>query len=272
MKQLAILCLAASLAFAQDAQQKGKRLIDEAIAALGGEKFLNVQNRVELGRAYSFFQQNLSGLSVAHFYTQYVPVDASKTATALAQQEHQAFSKDEEFFNVFREEGGWEVTYRGPKPLEKDQIVRHHDSLMHNIFYILRNRLKEPGMIFEAKAGQVLDNVPVNVVDVIDSTNRVVTVYLHQTTKLPVQQAWTWRDPQTRERNDEVTRFSRYRDVDGTQWPYQTHRERNGLKIYEMFADTVLINQDLDERRFLVPGPDTRPLKNTWKDVKLGKK
>jgi len=250
-----------------DAQKRGRELIDETIAALGGEKFMHIENRVEIGRAYSFFQERISGLSIAHFYTRYAPVDPAKTATELGQQEHQAFTKDEQFFNIIREEGGWEVTYRGVKPLEKDQITRHHDSLMHNVFYILRNRLNEPGMIFEAKAGDVLENVPVNVVDIVDSTNRVVTVYLHQTTKLPVQQAWVWRDPETRERNDEITRYGRYREVDGTQWPYQTHRERNGRKVYEMFADTVMINQPWDEKRFAVPGNDLRPGK--WKDGKI---
>jgi hypothetical protein len=101
----------------------------------------------------------------------------------------------------------------------------------------------------------------VNVVDVIDSENRVVTVYIHGATKLPVRQDWVWRDPVTRERNVEVTRFSRYRDVAGTQWPFQMHRERNDRKTYEMFAETVTINQDLDGNLFAIPDENTRPPK-----------
>ena len=262
MKPLALTLIATALAFgqaSQDPQVRGKQIADAAVAALGGEKFLNVQNRIETGRAYSFYFAELSGASVARFYTRYIPVDADKTISELAQQEHQAIGKDEAFFVVFREEGGWEVTYRGPKPLEKEQIERHRDSTMHNIFYILRNRLHEPGMVFESRGTDVIDNTPVNVVDVIDSTNRVVTVYFHPTTKLPLRQDWVWREPVTRERNVEVTRFSRYRDVDGTQWPFQMHRERNGLKTYEMFAESVEINQPVDTDRFAVPTAETRP-------------
>jgi len=259
MKLVLLFLLAVTLASAQDIQVRGKQLIDETLKALGGEKFLAVQDRVEVGRAYSFYNSQLSGLSVAKFYTRYIPQE--NAGVKLAQQEHQAFGKDEFYFIVLREEGAWEVTFRGPNSLEKDQISRHHDSVIHNIFYILRNRLHEPGLIFESRGTEVIDNMTVNVVDVIDSQNRVVSVYLHQATKLPVRQDWVWRDPLTRDRNVEVTRFSRYREVAGTQWPFQMHRERNGDKTYEMFADSVTINQSPNAELFAVPNASTRPKK-----------
>ena len=260
MKPLVFL-FASTLAFGQDFQVRGKQIVDDAIAALGGDKFLSVENRIETGRAYSFYQSQLSGLSVARFYTRYVSVDPSKAGTTIGQQEYQAYGKNEDFFVLFRDEGAWEVTYRGPKELDDEQVDRHRDSTMHNIFYILRERLKEPGLVFESRGGDVVDNVPVNVVDVIDSTNRVVTVYFHPTTKLPVKQSWVWRDAKTRERNEEVTRFARYREVSGTQWPFQINRERNREKIYEMFAESVTINRKIDDIKFAIPTPTTRPFK-----------
>src|SRR5439155_20566962 len=100
------------------------------------------------------------------------------------------------------------------------------------------------------------ENLPVDVVEITDSANRTVTVYFHQSTKLPVRQAWVWRDPQTRERNEEITRFSRYRDIGGgVQWPHQILRERNGEKIYEMFSESVTFNQDLTDNLFSLPAP-----------------
>jgi len=258
MKQFFVLCTIAAAAWGQDAQVKGRQIIDDAIKALGGEKFLSVQNRIESGRAYSFAFDRLSGLSVARFYTRYVPIDPSKSGIELAQQEYQGLGKEEDFFRVFREEGGWEVTYRGPTELEKEQVVRYKDSTLHNIFYIFRNRMKEPGMVFEYRGSDVIENTPMNIVDIIDSKNRVVTAYFHPTTKLPLRQKWEWRD-ETRERFEELTRFSRYRAVDGIQWPFQVNRERNGKKTYEMFADSVEINQTIDEKRFAKPDASTRP-------------
>ncbi|MEO5924604.1 MAG: hypothetical protein ABIR70_12335 [Bryobacteraceae bacterium] len=261
MKHFLVICFIAATALAQDAQVKGRQIVDDALKALGGEKFLAVQNRIESGRAYSFFFDQLSGLSRANLYTRYVPLDASKSGVELAQQEYQGLGKEEAFYRLFREEGGWEVTYRGPTELEKEQVFRYHDSILNNFFYILRNRLKEPGLVFEFKGSDVIENTPMNLVDIIDSKNRVVTVYFHPATKLPLRQKWVWRDPDTRERNEEITRFSRYRDVAGTQWPFQINRERNGKKTYELFSDTVAVNQAIDEQRFAIPTVASRPFK-----------
>jgi hypothetical protein len=258
---------ATAFAAADDPLVKGKQIVDDAIAALGGQKFLSVENRVESGRAYSFSQSQLSGLSVAKFYTRYVPVPAGQTDSFVGQQEYQGLSKEEAFYVLFRDEGGWEVTYRGPTRLEKDQVERHKDTVLHNFLYMAKQRLKEPGMIFEYKGGDVVENTPVEIVDIIDSKNRVVKVYFHPTTKLPVRQLYVWRDA-TRERMDEVTRFARYREVDGTQWPYQIDRERNGQKIYQMFADSVEINQDLPEDHFAIPTDSSRPFKPGKTDKK----
>ncbi len=81
-----------------------------------------------------------------------------------------------------------------------------------------------------------------------------MTVYFHQSTKLPVRQKWNWRDPQTRERNDEVSHVHRYRDTgSGVQWPYQIERQRNGEKVYEIFSDSVVVNQSLSDSAFASP-------------------
>ncbi|MGH9593375.1 MAG: hypothetical protein ACRD5L_09815 [Bryobacteraceae bacterium] len=264
MKKFAtISMLFAALAAAQGTESievRGKRIVDEAVAALGGQKFLTMQNRIESGRAYSFFHDQLSGLSVAKIYTQYTPAAAGKTGVDLGVLERQGFGKNEDSYVLFNGEGAWEVTFRGPKALDKDRIRRYYDSTMSNVFYILRQRLHEPGLILESRGTDVIENADVELVDITDSQNRVITVAFHHSTKLPVRQTWVWRDPETKERNEEITRFSRYRTVDGIQWPYQIDRERNGEKVYDIFSESVSINQDFPEDLFANPiGPATKP-------------
>ena len=257
----ALLLLSAGLLSAQTASEvRGKKIVDEAVAALGGPKFLSMQDRIESGRAYSFYRDQLSGLSLAVIYTHYLPVP-EKTGQDLAVREREAFGKNEEYgYVLFREDGGgWEVNFRGPKKMEQERIDRYRDTTLHNILYMLRVRLHEPGLIFESRGADVAENAPVEIVDITDSENRVVTVYFHQSTKLPVKQVWVWRDPKTKDRNEEVTRLTRYRDVGGgVQWPLQITRERNGEKIYQIFSDSVAVNQSLPENLFDVPtGPST---------------
>jgi hypothetical protein len=255
MKVLSVLLICAGASLGQTAEQRGKKVIDETVAALGGQKFLTMADRVESGRAYSFYRERLSGLSIAKIYTRYVTVPAGKSGEELGVRERQAFGKNEDSSVLFLENGGWEITFRGAKELPKDRLDRYRDTTLRNIFYLLRQRLQEPGMIFESRGADVFENQPVNVVDITDSQDRVVTVYFNQGTKLPVMQKYSWRDPQTKERNDEETRFARYREVSGVQWPYQITRERNGEKIYQMFAESVAINQDLTDNQFSLPAP-----------------
>ena len=249
---LIFLLLAAFSAAETPAAARGKKVIDDAIAALGGDKFLQMQDRVESGRAYSFYRDNLSGLSIAKIYTRYLTVDPTKSAHELGQRERQSFGKNEDSAMVLREDGGANITYRGPKPIPVEEFERYRETTLHNIFYILRQRLHEPGMDFEYVGSDVVDRVPVDIVDVIDAENFTVRVFIHQTTKLPVKQSFSRLDPKTKDRDDEVTRFDRYRDNQGIQWPQQITRERNGDKIYQIFADSVSFNQDLTDDLFTI--------------------
>ncbi len=86
----------------------------------------------------------------------------------------------------------------------------------------------------------------------------MVTVYFHQVTKLPVKQTFSRLDPKTKDRDEEVTRFDRYRENNGIQWPQQITRERNGEKIYQIFAETVSFNQDLTDDLFSVTATTPR--------------
>jgi hypothetical protein len=251
MKHLAILLLFPLAAPAESSQERGRRVVNEAVAALGGSAFLAMNNRVESGRAYSFYRQELSGLSIARIYTRYYAPAPGK----LAVRERENFGKNEDSGVLFLDNGeGWEITWRGARPLPSDTLDRYRASTLHNVFYILRVRLQEPGMIFESRGADVYDNQPVEIVDITDANDQTTTVYFHQSTKLPVRQTFVRRDPKTRERFEEVTIFSKYRDVGGgVQWPFAIQRERNGEKIFEMYSDSVAINQKLADKLFELP-------------------
>ena len=234
------------------AQQRGRQVIDEAVAALGGKAFLAMEDRVESGRAYSFYRERLSGLSLATIYTRYTSRGDGKAG--LGVRERQAFGKDEYSAVLFTGDAGYEITFRGARPMAEERLERYRDSTRQNIFYIIRQRLNEPGLIFESRGADIVDNQPVEVVEITDADNRTVTVYFNQSARLPIRQVYTRRDPKTRERDEEVTVFSKYRDAGGgVMWPFAIQRERNGEKIYEIYSDTVAVNKGLTDDLFTLP-------------------
>jgi hypothetical protein len=252
---LTVLCfLLASLGSAETNPDRGKRVVDEALTALGGKNFLTMRDRVETGRAYSFYREALSGLSIATFYTRYLIRPEPPVPAFFGVRERESFGKKQDNSVLFTENDAFEITFRGARPIPADRYTRFRESTLRDILYIIRMRLGEPGLLLESRYADVIDNQPVEIVDITDNDNRIVTVYFQKSTKLPIRQVTERRDPKTNERNEEVTLYSKYRDVGGgVMWPFAIQRERNGEKIFSMFAESVKINQDLTDNMFTLP-------------------
>jgi hypothetical protein len=254
MKAAFLVCCAALVgAHAETNLERGKRVVDQAVEALGGDNFLHMQDRVESGRAYSFYREKISGLSIAKIYTRYLIRPEPPEPGFLGVREREAFGKKEDSAVLFVEGQGYDVTFRGARPLSEEVLQRFKETTLNNIFYILRQRLGEPGLTFESRGSDVVENQPVNIVDITDADNHTVTVYFNQMTRLPAKQVRYRHDPKTKERTEEVTRFSNFREVGGVQWPHSIQRERDGEKTYQMFSSSVEINRGLTDNLFTLP-------------------
>jgi hypothetical protein len=237
---------------AESNQDRAKRIIQECIDALGGDRFMHMVDRAEEGRAYSFYHEQISGRSIAKTYTHYLP-GVTDTANTVAVEVREYFGKHQESSVLFRQNDAFELTFRGARPITAERFNRYKETTLRDVLYILRVRMREPGMILESRGADVLDNRPVEIVDIIDAQNRTTTVYFDQIYKWPVRQVFYRRDEVTKERNEEVTTYTKYHDIGGVQWPLDVHRERNGDKIYEMFSDSGKINENVKPETFMLP-------------------
>jgi hypothetical protein len=244
------LAATATLLRAETPQERAKKVVDQTIQALGGDAFRHMQSRTENGRAYSFYREKLSGLSIAKIYTRYLDTP-DEGGLRLAQR--QAFGKKEDDFVILNGAGVWEITYRGAKPLGEERFDQFKRSTLHDIFYILRARLSEPGLAVDFKGRDVAENQPVEILEFNDSENRSLTVWIHASTLLPVKQSFKRWDPTINDRREEVTRYTKYRDVNGVMWPYDTQRERDTEKLFELYSDKVVIGESLPDAMFELP-------------------
>jgi hypothetical protein len=254
-----VLSLAASGAFAAEtAKERGKRLVDKVVEGLGGDAFRNMRTRTETGRASSFYRDHLTGYSIARLYTKYLEPNQAITPSVsegILELQRQVFGKKQDDGAVlFTENEAFEVTYRGAKPLADDRVQQFREATLHDIFYILRQRLSEPGMEFEAAGIDVVENQPVETLDIFDSENRNVRVWVNSDTFLPVKQRYSRWDPTINDRREEVTRYTTYRDAgNGVMWPHTTSRERDTEKTSEMRAERVTVNDALPDSMFELP-------------------
>jgi hypothetical protein len=235
---------------AETSQERAKKIVGETIHALGGDGFRYLQSRSENGRAYSFYREEISGLSTARIYTKYL----DKPVGSIRMAQRQEFGKKQEEAVILTGKDAWDVTYRGAKPLGEERITQFTASTLNDIFYILRMRLDEPGMVVNARGRDVVENRPVEILEFNDSENRTLTVWVHSTNLLPVKQSYKRWDPIINDRRDEVTRYTKYRDSgNGVMWPWDTQKERDGEKLFELYSEKVVIGESLPDSMFELP-------------------
>jgi hypothetical protein len=247
----------AGLLCAQDATQKGKQLLDQAVAALGGDRFLHMRNRVASGRIYAFFHDQLSGLEIAKVFVEYEP---EAPASGLAIRERELLGKRQDYSYLFLSNQAWDITFRGARPIPDEEWQRYERTTRNDILYILRYRLHEPGMQFEYVGTDVHLSTHVEIVDITDAANQTIRVYFDHNTMLPIHQSYSWFNEQMKSHDDEVTEYDKYRDAGGVMWPYSVERSRNGYKVYQLFAERVEVDQQLPPKIFDLP-PGTKVLK-----------
>ena len=233
------------------APNKGKDVVDQAIKALGGDRFLNMHTRHVSGRIYAFFHDQMSGYDVANIYTQYLD---DKDLKGVHVRERQVLGKKQDYSYLYLPDQAFDITFRGARPLEDERWERYARSTANDVLYWLRFRYNEPGMQFEYVGNQVLITNHVEVVDIIDANDKSLRVYFDYNTKLPVRASFQWLDPETKEHNDEVNDYDKWRDAgDGIMWPFTIERARNGYKIYQIFAGKVEINAEMPADIFNLP-------------------
>jgi hypothetical protein len=252
--RVAVALLLAFPLAAQNAQEAGKRLIQQCLEAVGGQAFLNMSDRTIKGRAYQFYQQNLRGLAVVTYWIKYDPKRASPPPdwSGIRERREYGANKKNRYSSLFFEGKGYEVTYRGAQPYPESYMQQYRQRLHRDIFYILKYRMDEPGMLFESLGTEILDLQPTDALRITDGNNESLTVYLLKSDHLPLRQNYVRRDPQTRETFQESGRYTKYRNVAGVQLPWNTLLERDGEKIFELFAETVEINKSLPDSLFAI--------------------
>ena len=231
---------------AESRQERGRRLLEECIEALGGERFLQIRDVVRSGRAYAFYRANVRGLARITIYENFGPLKDDPEPDWLPVSRREVYTEKGDYYNLFEHGQGWEVTFRGARPLPKERMIRYRESTLRDIFYFLRYRFDEPDMYYYLRGTEIIDNVPTDAIDVTDSLGEGVTYFLRQSDRLPVQQVYQRRDPKTRIPSEEKSAFSKYREVSGVILPWNVRREVDGEKAFELFGRTAEVNPRLD--------------------------
>ena len=245
MRLLALVCLCLASLYgqqnptvkpagdAQNNQQKARAVIDQMIQALGGQAYLTAQDYYLEGRSGSFHNESLVGSGLYYRYWKWPDKDRIE------------LTKQRDIVQLFVGEEAYEITYRGIHPIElqkeervRQAVVRRHYSLEN----LLRQWLNEPGILLLDEGPGISEGHLAEKITIINSKNESALLLVDPTTHLPLEKRFATRDPRYRDRDEEVTIYGNWKEIQGISTPRMTVIKRNGETISQQIILNITYN------------------------------
>ena len=226
---------------------KAKELILQAVAALGGNAYLRVNDATCVGRLGQFGHNgDLTG------YEKFI--DYSK----LPDKDRNENLPKKNIIEVLNGTKGWALDRGGVAEVAEDTISQFQEDQKEDIDNILRNRWKEPNVILRYLGPDVVDLREAEWIEFVDPDNRSVRIAFAKFTHLPIRKTVVTRDSTTRLRSDVTEYYSNYHPIEGVTTPFQITRERNSRKVYQVFFDECKYNTNPPDSLFTKESLDAR--------------
>jgi len=240
MRIVALICLCvASLYGQQDSsakpadtqsnQQKARTLVDQMVQALGGQAYLTVQDFYAEGRSGSFHNETLVGWGLYYRFWKWPDKDRIE------------LTKQRDIVQLYVGDEAYEITYKGIRPLDPQKEERVHQTLIrrgYSLENVLRNWLKEPGILLLDEGPGISEGHLAEKITIINSKNQSVTILVDPSTHLPLEKRFSTRDPRYRDRDEEVTIYGDWKEIQGINTPRMTVIKRNG----ETTSQQIILN------------------------------
>jgi hypothetical protein len=226
---------------------KAREILNQAVEALGGNAYLSVHDVTCTGRLGSFDHAgDVTGFGKFIDYTQPPFKDRQENLPKR------------NIIQVFNGDKGWELDRGGVTDAPQADLLQFKEDVLKDIDYVLRRRIHEPGMILRYSGPDVVDLKQVDWVELVDSDNRTIRIAFAGNTHLPIRKTVETRDPRTQRKSAEIEYYSNYHPIDGVQTPFQITRERNGIKIFQVFFDKCDYNTSISDALFTKESLDQR--------------
>lgn len=222
----------------QENANKAKAVVEQGIQALGGQAYLTIRDREQQGRGYSFHHGRESGGGVFWSFAEF------------PDKERVELTKERDIAELYVGNKGYEITYKGPRPIEKKDLDDYLRRRRFSLDTVLRTWVNDPGVVFLFEGAVIAAQHPALQVTLINSQDESVTLCFDSDTHLPVKKSFSWRDPVDKQKNLEEEVYENYRQVSGVMAPYNLTRYFMGDMASQRFLNSVTINQGLDPAMF----------------------
>jgi len=213
---------------------KARAALLAMVKALGGSAWLNMQNQEREGHIAAFFQGNPDlGTEQTFEFHQWPDHDRIDV------------TKHRDVVEFFLGRQGWEVTYRGKHPMDKDildDFLRRRD---HSIETAVKVWMKDPNTILLYEGQHMAERHLAEQVTLISPQNEAITILMDEQTHLPLQRSFEWRDPVYHDKNTDTEEYDDYHVIQGFPSPFTITRLKNGDTVRQYYVTHVAYNENL---------------------------
>jgi hypothetical protein len=137
---------------------------------------------------------------------------------------------------LYNGDRGWTLDRSGITELPVTSVAEFQEQTKRNIDNVLRVRLKnEKGWLYRYGGSDTADLKEVEWVELTDPEGRMFRLAVDHSTRLLVLSVVTTENEETREHDDDVTRYTNYQLKDTVWTPMQVSREHNGRREAQFF-------------------------------------
>ena len=219
-------------------QAQGRKLLDEMVQALGGDKWLNRGTERLEGKGATFYKSAPNPYqSQFEEYLRLQPfgervVIVSKMGAFIP-------TSHRDVAEVWTADNGYEVTFRGRKELPKIDVEDFQRRRRHTIDVAVNDWLKRPDTLVTFEGSSMEDRRLVDKVSILTADNDGITLALDQETHLPRSRTFQWRDAVYKDLDTDVERYDDWHPEQGIMTALTITRYRNGDMVSQRFLMKV---------------------------------
>ena len=234
---------------------KGRRLLDQMVEALGGQAWLNLKDYEEDGRIAGFSKGQPTGSNVQFFEFYRLPV-GERIEFARPRDIMPGSTRD--VVQVWTADNGYEVTYKGKKPLETKLVEEYLRVRAHTIREVVTEWMKRPGVVVVSEGTSMVERRLADKFTVLSPDNDAVTIETDQNTHLPLRRSFEYRNAIFKDHDQDVLEFEDYHMYQGLPTALSVTRYKDGDMVSQRFVTKVSYNAGIAPEKF---DPDKLPVK-----------
>jgi hypothetical protein len=235
-------------------EAKGRVLLDQMMAALGGDAWRNRSTWVLYGQTSHFYKgapdPYVSGFEEYYraqpFAERVVVIAHGGALTALGLPGHDI----RDVGSVWTPENGYEVTYKGKKELPKEDVAEFQRLRRHSLDTVVLDWLKHPGVAVDYGGTAMVERRLADQVTLTTADNDTVVLKLDESTHLPLSLSFKYRNETYKDYDNETVEYENYQPFQGVMTPLTVTRYKNGELVAQRFITKAEYNVALPAELF----------------------